>query len=138
MTSRRASQGLTLIELMIVVAIIGILASIAYPIYTNQVLSAQRTEAVVTLTDTAQRLERCYSQFSRYDHADCSVSDGDEIDSESGYYTVTVTVDDSTSFSLSAAPQTGRVKNDTTCGTYTLDHTGTRSQSGSGDPEDCW
>ncbi len=138
MRNKANQHGITLIELVIVVAIVGILAGIAYPIYTNQVLSSQRTEAVVSLTDTAQRLERCYSQFSRYDHTDCAIEDGDTIESETGLYEITVTTT-STSFSLDAAPQKGRVASDDVCGTYRLDHTGKREQlDASGSAAECW
>ena len=67
--------GFTLIELMIAVAIIAILATIAYPSYRQQVLKSQRTEAKTALSDAAQRLERCYTQFNAYnDTDDCTIA----------------------------------------------------------------
>jgi type IV pilus assembly protein PilE len=60
------SKGFTLIEVMIVVAVIGILAAIAYPSYTEHVRKTQRAEAAAALLDTAQLVERGFSQTGSY------------------------------------------------------------------------
>jgi type IV pilus assembly protein PilE len=60
------SKGFTLIEVMIVVAVIGILAAIAYPGYTEHVRKTQRAEAAAALLDTAQLVERAFSQNGSY------------------------------------------------------------------------
>ena len=64
-------KGFSLIELVIAVAIVGILAAIAYPTYQEQVRKGKRTDATSSLLELAQRLERCYTQNNAYDHADC-------------------------------------------------------------------
>jgi type IV pilus assembly protein PilE len=64
--SRSLTSGFTLIELMIVVAIVGILASIALPSYTSYVLKTRRTDAQRELITYAQALERYYSVNGRY------------------------------------------------------------------------
>ena len=59
-------RGFTLIELMIVVAVVGILAAIAYPSYTDSVRKARRTDAKSALTEAAQKLEIFYARNSSY------------------------------------------------------------------------
>lgn len=59
-------MGFTLIELMITVAIVGLLASLAYPAYSNSVLKGRRTEARVALMTLMQAQERYLTQFNSY------------------------------------------------------------------------
>lgn len=63
---RRAESGFTLIEMMIVATVIGILAAIAYPSYTTQILESQRTEGKAALMRAAQLLERSFTQNGAY------------------------------------------------------------------------
>ncbi|WP_347331155.1 type IV pilin protein [Marinimicrobium locisalis] len=136
--NERNQNGFTLIEVMIVVAILGILAAIAYSSYQNQVIRSNRSDARVTLSDTAQRLQRCYTSYSRYNDDNCTVYEqltegGAAIESAEGYYEVTISDDTATTYTLTAtaiaAPQTS----DDLCDTeMTLNHRGTRS------PEACW
>ncbi|MBS7725301.1 type IV pilin protein [Pseudomonas lalucatii] len=66
----RRDEGFTLIELMIVVAVLGILAAIAYPNYTEYMDRARRAEAKTALMEGAQALERYYSVHGSYLDAD--------------------------------------------------------------------
>ena len=70
------SQGFSLIELLIAVAIIGILAAIAIPMYSDYVTRSRRADGQATLMQVAQELERCYTQFSKYNDNSCSVGNG--------------------------------------------------------------
>lgn len=59
-------QGMTLVELLIVMAVVGVLAALAYPSYANYVLKTRRTEGQVALLDAMQQQERYYSENNRY------------------------------------------------------------------------
>jgi type IV pilus assembly protein PilE len=63
---RRVQQGFTLVELMTVGAVIAILAGVAYPMYTSQLVKAQRAEAKAALMRSAQMLERSFTQNGGY------------------------------------------------------------------------
>lgn len=95
----RHQVGFTLIELMIVVAIIGILASIAYPSYTQYVARANTAEAESRLMESASDIERCYTE--NYSYAGCGPAP-DDTDT----YSFTLT-SDSSSYSLTATASAG-------------------------------
>ncbi|MFZ2293483.1 MAG: type IV pilin protein [Polaromonas sp.] len=64
--NKRISSGFTLIELMIVVAIVAILASIAYPAYSNSILKGRRAEGRTALAELMQQQERYMTQNNAY------------------------------------------------------------------------
>lgn len=111
------TKGFTLIELMIVVAIVGILASVAIPAYTQYILESRRTDATSSLLDCASRLERNFTVNNRYDTA--GVCAGTSID---GHYQLNETINQF-DFVISATPLAGQA-NDTECADIGLDHLG--------------
>lgn len=126
MDSRKQS-GFTLIELMIVVAIIGILASIAYPSYTEYVAKSRRADAWSALHEIAQSMERHYTVNGRYTTA----ANGNPAlpfnksprDGASTFYNISYDGDvTANTFTLQAAP-TGAQAGDA-CGTLKLSNTG--------------
>ena len=128
-------NGFTLIELMVTVAIIAIIASIAIPSYSRYVTQSNRADARQLLERKAQRLEQCFSLHSAYDSSDCGVTL--PATSENGHYEVTGTVA-AASFSLTAAPQGRQAANDSLCASFTLNQAGVRAVSGSGSASECW
>jgi type IV pilus assembly protein PilE len=124
---KRQAGGFTLIELMIVVAVVAILATIAYPSYQEQMIKTRRAEGRAAMLEAATRLERCFTRFNAYNHAACAGIAS--IRSENGYYQVSANAINATSFSLQAQPQQAQTK-DTRCGTLTLSSVGVRGQTG--------
>jgi type IV pilus assembly protein PilE len=147
--------GFTLIELMIAVAIIGILASIAIPSYQDSVKKSRRADAKSALLSLANAMERHFTETSSYcdvggggsgvvvtDCGDATVKDtgvpngtelGYSIPTETAsFYTVTINVVTPSSYTLKAAPAGAQVGD--ICGDLTLKHTGEKSPSTSG----CW
>ena len=128
----KPQTGFTLIELMIVVAVISILAMIAYPSYQNQVERGRLAEGKAAITQAATRMERCYSTKGTYKNC---ISSG--IDSESGYYRVSVTAVDNNTFTLTASRVKASGANQ--CGNLTLTQTGKTGVSGaSKSASECW
>lgn len=139
-------NGFSLIELVVAVAIIGILTAIAIPSYSAYARRANRTDAVRTMTADAQALERCYSKQFTYTSPQCTVTAG-AGPSQQSYYTVTITVNpavpnvSAANYSISAVPLTSPQTSDTTCTLFTLDNAGKQFAHDSGNidtTKTCW
>jgi type IV pilus assembly protein PilE len=136
---RGAMRGVTLIELMVVIVIIGILVAIAYPGYQSQIQRTRRADGKAALMNTAQQLERCFTRFNVYNNAACDIATtlaGGGFASTEGWYVITDAAPAANGFSLVATPQ-GAQTDDTQCANLTLTSTGTRGASGTA-PATCW
>ena len=129
--SKRYQSGFTLVEVMIVVAIIGVLSALAYPNYTEHVRKGRRAEARAGLLQAAQWMERAATATGVYPK-DIS-SHLKEVNS--GMYNIAAVNSGGATFTLTATP-TGVQETDK-CGTLTLEHTGERKVS-KGDVAECW
>lgn len=145
----RRQNGFTLIELMVVVAIIGVIAGIAYPSYLKSMQKGRRAEAKSELTRLSQALERCYSSYGTYKNASCSTVEDSSGNFLSGlqsspnkYYNMTASVLSGTAYTLTAtAVSTGPQAKDTGCTIMNLDSTGKRtsgSTTATSDTGNCW
>jgi type IV pilus assembly protein PilE len=125
---------------MITIAIVGILAAIAYPSFTRYMQKSRRTDATTTMLQDAQQLQRCYSQFFSYIVACPGLPPAGPNPSTNGYYTVTVNPDTQTHFSITATA-IGTQVNDLQCRTFTLDSAGAQTALDSGgalNTQTCW
>ena len=131
----RNMRGITLIELMIVVVIVGILAAVAYPNYQEFSARAKRNEARTALLRLATNQERFYLNNNTFttDMTQIGFSSS-PFTTETGYYVVSVTSATPSNFSATATYQHGGSEAGK-CLTFTIDG---RGQKTSGPYTDCW
>jgi type IV pilus assembly protein PilE len=154
--SQRLQAGFTIIELMIVVAIIGLLAGIGVPSYREYVNKSKRAEGKAALTAAAARLERYYSLNNCYPSSACgspAATDSSTALTAAGiqgfsgesstkaYYNISLTFAAQT-FTITATPRSPHT--DATCGNLTLSNTGRKWTQSNGTTDDvsrkdgCW
>lgn len=140
--AERSNKGFTLIEMMIVVALMGILAAIAYPSYQDSVRKTRRADAKAVLAELAQFMERTYTENNSFKPGGNNPTLPhleSPIDGSQKYYDLSISASTSTSFTLQATPK-GPQAGD---GVLTLSSTGVKwwdtNNSGSVDTgENSW
>lgn len=152
---QRSMRGFTLLEIMIVVAIVGILAAIAVPSYTSYVTRGKRAVAKAVLTEVASRQENFFTDRRQYsatlaalgytvDGADdfCVIADTTSRSTcTDATYKVAMTTTSLSgrvvTFTITATPQGAQARRDTDCTSLTINNTGTKTATGANSAE-CW
>lgn len=131
----RAAQrrrGFTLIEIMVVVALVAVLTAIALPIYRSQVLKARRTDAKTALLDLASREERYFTTNNAYTNVPGQLGYAGAfpvaVPSSSEFiYGISVTASTTSSWTATAVPNGNQVND--SCGTYVINDQGVQANS---------
>ena len=127
-------RGITLMELMIVVVIIGILTAIAFPNYREFAARAKRTEAKALLLEIAANQERFYLNANRFGTV-TELGYASPLKTPSGSYTVTIPVNDASDFTATAAYKHTGSEFDR-CSSFTIDGRGNKTSTGT--IGNCW
>lgn len=117
------TKGITLIDLIIALVVIGILMAIAYPCYLNFLLKIRRFDALATLAQDQILLERCYAQNNSYNT--CSSLPRYPHLSAQEFYRITITNLGTTTYTLVATPR-GNQKQDSLCTSMSLDQSNSK------------
>lgn len=135
----KQKTGFTLIELMITVAVVAILAAIAYPGYLNQMQTARRTEGQTLLLEAASKQERFYTENNTYATNMTALGyQNNNQASENAWYQVSVTAAGAAGYTLQAVPQAAQT-GDARCRTLTINAFGVKTEGGTATSwQDCW
>jgi len=137
MMQRTFQRGFTLMELMVTVAIIGILAAVAFPSYQTHVLRTHRVTAASCLAEMSQQMERYYTSNLSYTGA--AVPALTCVTDVAGRYSFAFATAQptATTYIINAAPAGAQVQ-DTRCGTLSITQAGVKGVSGTDTVANCW
>ncbi|WP_299022130.1 type IV pilin protein [uncultured Photobacterium sp.] len=130
-------KGVTLIELLIVVAVIGILTAIAYPSYQKHVLKGHRSQVMADMIKIQLNLEEGYTQTGSYDNSIVTGGTCSFCETNTNRYKLEIDMSGKgmETYKIIATPQTSTEQDQDSCKTLTLNAAGIGSASGSGQ---CW
>jgi type IV pilus assembly protein PilE len=146
--SKSQQLGVSLLELMIVVAIVAMVSAFAFPSYMEYVVNTKRTVATSTLLQIADRQQQFFMDNKQFTNdltnlgfgADPLVLADDGTTTTAGdsdaVYSISLSNVAATTYTITAAPLHGQGTRDTECASLTLDQSGARGNSAGGD--DCW
>ena len=141
-------QGVTLVELLVTVVVLGILAAIGTPMYRQYIERAHRVDATTALMRLAANQERFYLQNNTYaddDELADAMPEGLGIGAtENGYYTLSITDAEDLTVGYTANATIaagGEQATDTECWRFSITHQGTRSavtEDDEDNTDECW
>lgn len=135
----RHTRGLTLIELMIALAVVGLLSAIAMPNYQNHLQRAHRNNAKAALVRVSQFMERAATANGMYPNA--NLVPAGVLVVEGGRYTLALASTNGAAYTATATRATGTPQASDACGDFRIDQVGTRSilnASTGKTAADCW
>lgn len=136
------NKGFTLVELMITVVIVGILASVAIPAYTQYTVRAKRAAAESFIMSVANKQEQYILDARQYTDTLGTGGLGLTAPADvSAHYNITITTNMTATpptYIIEAVPTGSQATNDTKCGTVSINQAGTKGETGTGALGDCW
>ena len=134
----KKSKGMTLVELLIVVAIVAILASVALPSWNSQVQKARRADARNTLTFVQVEQEKYRADTGSYAPSMTALGFGSYNSPTRDYYNISIVSSSETAFVASATPNTNGDQDNDRCGTFAVDQSGPNESGVYASISDCW
>ncbi|MGB5541688.1 MAG: type IV pilin protein [Gammaproteobacteria bacterium] len=133
-------RAFSLPELLAVIAILGILVTIGYPAYTEQLRQSRRAEGMGALLELAARLEGFYADHGTYLGATLGHGAGAVFPASTvnGYYTLGIDAQSATGYTVSATPTRRSGQHRDRCGSFMLTSLGVRSVSNAAYYSRCW
>jgi len=148
MKPNHKQYGMTLIELVVVIMIVGVLAAVAIPSYRNYVLRSQRSDAKDALLALSTQLEKHYLQCNDYAETiaaapDCAAREVQgAAASENGWYDLQILAPDATGFTVTATATVGENQaQDLECQSFSVTDRGVRralDDGGADNTAECW
>jgi type IV pilus assembly protein PilE len=138
---KQKNQGFTLIEILVVLAIIAILSAIAIPTYSGYMIRSYRADAQATLNYVSHFMQKVRTEQGSYAPGGTAptLPAGYQNSPSSGAarYTITLSGVTANGFTATATPEAS-ISGAEVCGNLSIDHTGNKSFSGSSDMRTCW
>tara|TARA_E500000178_G_C16645393_1_gene583889 strand:+ start:143 stop:556 length:414 start_codon:yes stop_codon:yes gene_type:complete len=136
--SNNKNRGMTLIELMVVVAIVAILASVALPTWNSQVQKSRRADARNTLILVRVEQEKYRADNGSYASSMSALGLGIYNSTSRDYYNVSIVSSSATAFVASAAPNANGGQSGDSCGTFAINQSGLDGSGEYASISDCW